>query len=93
MLWYHGTWVWRGLEPRGRPVHPVPIKGLTLDSMIPYTPIDSLNFSLFNHARILTSGVYGPERKAVYFTSASMYCTRCLGAICVYVGGIVFVVC
>ena len=57
MLWYCGTWVWRGFEPRERPVRPAPVKGLTSDSIVPHAPIDSLSFSVFDHARILTSGV------------------------------------
>jgi hypothetical protein len=46
---------------------------LTSDSIVPHASIDSLPFSVFNHARILTSGVYGPESEAAYFTSASVY--------------------
>ena len=31
MLWYCGSWVWRGFEPRGRPIRPTPpVKGLTV---------------------------------------------------------------
>ena len=63
----------KGFEPRERPVRPAPVKGLTSDNIIPHAPIDSLSFSVFNHARILTSGVYGPESEAAYFTSASVY--------------------
>ena len=61
MLWYCGMWVWRGLEPRGRPVRPAPVKerGLPSDSIISPTRLSTvLSFSVFNHARILTSGVY-----------------------------------
>ena len=73
MLWYCGAWVWRGFEPRERPVRLATIKGLTLDSIVPHAPIDSLTFSVFAHARILTLGMYGPESEAAYFTSASVY--------------------
>ena len=84
VLWYCGMWVWRGFEPRGRPVRPAPVQGLTSDSIIPHAPIDSLPFSVFNHARILTSGVYGPAIEAAYFTSASMY-SRCLArSVCLW---------
>ena len=57
VLWYRGTWVWRGFEPRERPVRPAPVKGLTSDSIVPHVPIDSLSFSVFDHARILTLDV------------------------------------
>ena len=65
--------MWRGFEPRERPVRPAPVRGLTSGSIVPHALIDSLPFSVFNHARILTSGVYRPESKAAYFTSASVY--------------------
>ena len=39
------------------PVRPAPIRGLTSNSIVPHAPIDSLPFSVFNHARALTSGV------------------------------------
>ncbi len=26
VLWYCGTWVWRGFEQRERPAHPAPVK-------------------------------------------------------------------
>ena len=61
------------LRQRERPVRPAPVKGLTSDSFIPHAPIDSLSFSVFHHARILASGVKGPESEAAYFTSASVY--------------------
>ena len=50
-----------------------PGEGLTSDSIVPHAPIDSLPFSVFNFTRILTSGVYGLESEAAYFTSASVY--------------------
>jgi hypothetical protein len=65
--------VWRGFEQRERPVRSALVRRLTSDIIIPHAPIDSLPFSVFNHARILTSGVYGPESEAAYFTSASVY--------------------
>ena len=49
------------------------MKRLTSDSIVPHAPIDSLTFSVFAHARILTLGMYGPESEAAYFTSASVY--------------------
>ena len=57
VLWYCGTWVWRGFEPRERPVRPAPVKGLASDSIVPHALIESLSFSVLDHARILTSGV------------------------------------
>ncbi len=59
----------RLFEPRERPVRPAPVKGLTSDSIVPHASIDSLSFSVFDHARILTSGVYGAreQRSLLYF--------------------------
>ena len=45
------------LELSERLVRPAPVKGLTSGSIVPHAPIDSLSFSVFEHARILTSGV------------------------------------
>ncbi len=45
----------KGFEPGERPVRPAPVsKGLSSDSIVPHAPIDSLTFSVFDHARILT---------------------------------------
>ena len=82
--------MWRGFEPRERPVRPTPVKGLTSDSIVPHAPIDSLSFSVFDHARILTSGVWGP--RANQLTLLLPACTRCLGAIFCVFEGIAFVV-
>ena len=94
MLWYCGTWVWRGFEPRERTVRPAPVKGLTSDSIVPHAHIDSLSFSVFDHVRILTSGVYGPKSEVAYFTSASVYSMLNASArpFCVCVGGIALIV-
>ena len=81
---------WRGFEPRERPFSPALLKRLTSDSINPHAPIDSLPFSVNKHARILTSGVYGPESEAAYFTSASVY-SMPRRDLCVC-GGIAFVV-
>ena len=82
MLWYCGTWVWTGFEPRERPVRPASVKGLTSSSIVPHAPIDNLPFSVFNDARILTSGVYGSMGpRAKQLTLLLPVCTRCRGAI------------
>ncbi len=75
MLWYCETWVWRGFEPRERPVRPAPVKGLTSNNIVPHAPIDSLPFSVFKHACAYSDlgRGYGPESEAAYFTSASVY--------------------
>ena len=57
VLWYCGTWVWRGFEPREQPVRPAPVKGFILDSIVPHAPIDSISFSVIDDARIVISGV------------------------------------
>ncbi len=93
VLWYCGTWVWTGFEPRERPVRPASVKGLTSSSIVPHAPIDNLPFSVFNDARILTSGVYGSMGpRAKQLTLLLPVCTRCLGATVMTVVGIAFVV-
>ena len=71
----HGC-VWRGFEPRELPVRPAPVEGLTSDSIVLHALIDSLSFSVFDHARILTSGVYGARERS----SSLYFCQRVLDA-------------
>ena len=86
-------WVWRGFEPRVRPVRPAPVKGLISDSIIPQAHIDSPLFQRV-YARFLTSGVNGPESEEAYFPSVSMYsmpprdlCVRGEQSVCWMSGG------